>query len=70
MPFGQTTAMASFSTPELQQSFSAWLKGIEDKAQASITEGAKDAASLAAVCWKLTRRVPATSWDGLLLMAK
>ena len=45
----QTTAMAIFSTPELQQSFSAWLKGIEDKTQASITEGAKEAASLAAV---------------------
>ncbi len=45
----QTTAMASFATSGLQESFSAWLKGIEAKALASITEGAKDAASLAKV---------------------
>ena len=44
----QTTAMASFATPELQQSFSVWLKGVEAKALASIAESAKDAASLAA----------------------
>jgi hypothetical protein len=45
----QNTAMASFSAPELQQSFRARLKGIEDKAEASITESAKDAASSAVV---------------------
>jgi hypothetical protein len=44
----QTTAMASFATPELQHAFGAWLNGIEAKDQAAIADGPKDAAALAA----------------------
>ena len=44
---GQTTAMAAFATPELQQAFGAWLKDLECKAEAAVGEGEKDAAELA-----------------------
>jgi hypothetical protein len=45
---GQTTAMAAFATPALQQAFSAWLKDLEDKAETALVEGEKDTAALAA----------------------
>ena len=44
---GQTTAMAAFATPELQHAFRAWLKDLEDKAEAAVAEGEKDAAEVA-----------------------
>ena len=44
---GQTTTMAAFATPELQQAFGAWLKDLEGKAEAAVAEGEEDAAGLA-----------------------
>ena len=44
----QATAMAAFATRELQRTFSAWLKDLEDKAESAVAEGEKDAAALAA----------------------
>ena len=43
----QTTTMAAFATPELQQAFGAWLKDLEGKAEAAVSEGERDAAALA-----------------------
>lgn len=44
----QTTGMAAFATPALQQAFSAWLKDLEDKAEAAVAESEKDVTTLAA----------------------
>ncbi len=44
----QTTAMAAFATPALQQAFDAWLKDLEGKAEAAVAEGEKDVTALAA----------------------
>ena len=40
-------ARARAATPELPQAFGAWLKDLEGKAEAPVSEGEKDAAALA-----------------------
>ncbi len=44
----QTTAMAAFATPALQQAFDAWLKDLEGKAETALAAGEKDVGALAA----------------------
>ncbi len=44
----QTNALAVHASPELQHAFADWLKELEGKALAAISEGEKDAAALAA----------------------
>ena len=44
----QTNALAVYATLELQHAFSDWLKELEGKALATIGEGEKNAAALAA----------------------
>ncbi len=43
----QTTAMAAFATPALEHMLGEWLKDLEDKAEAALAAGEKDAAALA-----------------------
>ena len=43
----QTNALAVHATPELDQAFGEWLKGLESKALTALAEGEKDAATLA-----------------------
>lgn len=43
----QTNALAVHATPELEQAFGEWLKGLDGKAEALIATGPRDAAALA-----------------------
>lgn len=43
----QTIALAVYATPELQKTFSEWLKELEDRAVDFLANGAADAADLA-----------------------
>jgi len=43
----QTNALAVHATPQLQQLFGDWLKEIEKKAEAAISQGEKEAGAIA-----------------------
>jgi hypothetical protein len=43
----QTNALAVHATPELQQAFGDWLKEVERKAEAAISQGEKEAGAIA-----------------------